>query len=1077
MALTSPGVEVSVINESFYTPSGPGTVPVIFVATAENKRNSSGTGIAAGTLASNAGRPFRVTSQRELGELFGDPLFYSDNAGNMIHGSELNEYGLQTAYSILGVSNSAIVARADVDLSKLEPSATAPAGAPLNGTYWFDTASSSYGILEWNAAPLTQIGGQSFSVIQLITITSPRQVVNFDGGDYTPRQSVGTIGSYAVVSVTNLNAIWYKNTDNVWVELGSPEWSESWPTLTSTESNATITATDSIIINGETIVASTSLVQDFANDINAAGIPGVSAAVVNGILELYSNGPVIDVQNDGGNILGELGISEGVYQPPLLSVQPHTQVPNYKITGSSPRPTGSVWFKTTTPNGGANFVVRRFNGETLLWERVQVPVFLTSEQAIFGLDRSGGGLNIPVNEIFAKANDSESEPKIADFKFYRRVSSGPTVVRSPVVSTQLTPNSEVDFVIQETIVNNNTYSPPVVVSFTASGTADDADALAAAINSANLRNVEASVDNINRVVITHKLGGDIRIEDTNGSLTELGFLPGVTVNLSYSSGTDANTVPSSYTISSWALLDYTASASAPESLTTDGEIWYNSVVDDIDILVHNGNDWVGYRNLPEFLNTDTNGPIVSATRPSSQNGGAPLVSGDLWIDTSDIENYPMMYRWNSDRSEWTLIDKTDQTSENGILFADARWAISGDLRDPSPISELLTSNFKDFDAPDPALYPRGMLLWNLRRSGFNVKRFVRNYVNVTEENIRFGAESMISYYPNRWVTASSNNEDGSGAFGRFAQRKVVVQAIKANIVTNQELRDTETRNFNLIAAPGYPEVVSEMVSLNIDRRQTAFVVGDTPARLTPDATSLGEWATNAKNVATDGDGGSVTFDEYLGLFYPWGFTTDNFGNGIVVPPSHMVLRTMVLSDQVSFPWFAPAGLRRGAVTNATTVGYIGRSGEFVSVSLNNGQRDTLYENSINPIAFLDGSGLVVFGQKTRARTASALDRINVVRLVAFLRRQLEITSRPFLFEQNDQITRDQIKSRVERLCSELITNRGLNDFIVVCDDSNNTPARIDRNELYVDVAIEPLKSIEFIYVPLRIKGTGQISEL
>ena len=99
MALVSPGVQVSVINESFYTPAEPGTVPVIFCATAQDKVNASGTGTAQGTLAQNAGRPFLMTSQRDLAETFGDPLFQVDANNNPINGSELNEYGLQTAYS------------------------------------------------------------------------------------------------------------------------------------------------------------------------------------------------------------------------------------------------------------------------------------------------------------------------------------------------------------------------------------------------------------------------------------------------------------------------------------------------------------------------------------------------------------------------------------------------------------------------------------------------------------------------------------------------------------------------------------------------------------------------------------------------------------------------------------------------------------------------------------------------------------------------------------------------------------------------------------------------------------------
>ena len=119
----------------------------------------------------------------------------------------------------------------------------------------------------------------------------------------------------------------------------------------------------------------------------------------------------------------------------------------------------------------------------------------------------------------------------------------------------------------------------------------------------------------------------------------------------------------------------------------------------------------------------------------------------------------------------------------------------------------------------------------------------------------------------------------------------------------------------------------------------------------------------------------------------------------------------------------------------------------------------------------------IFGQKTRARNASALDRVNVARLIIYMRSQLTKLAKPYLFEPNDKITRDEVKQAVESLLVELVSLRALYDFLVVCDESNNTPARIDRNELYVDIAIEPVKAIEFIYIPLRIKNTGEISGL
>ena len=385
----------------------------------------------------------------------------------------------------------------------------------------------------------------------------------------------------------------------------------------------------------------------------------------------------------------------------------------------------------------------------------------------------------------------------------------------------------------------------------------------------------------------------------------------------------------------------------------------------------------------------------------------------------------------------------------------------------------------DTDAPDPALYPKGMLLWNTRRSGFNVKKFRRNYVDTTANNLRGSdaGNSMSAYYEHRWVTESANQSDGAGSFGRKAQRKVIVQQLQAMVNSNQEIRDDESRIFNLLACPGYPELIGEMKSLNSDRGLTAFIVGDSPFRLTSDATTLNNWGKNVNLATEDNDKGLVTSDEYLGVFYPSLFTSDNAGNNVTVPASHGILRTIALSDQVSYPWFAPAGTRRGGITNASATGFIDSEGEFKSIALNEGQRDTLYSNNVNPITFLTGAGLVNFGQKTRAANASSLDRINVARLVIYLRSQLNKLAKPYIFEPNDKITRDEIKAQVDSLMLELVGQRALYDFLVVCDESNNTPSRIDRNELYVDIAIEPVKAIEFIYIPLRLKNTGEIAGL
>ena len=1099
MALVSPGVQVNVIDESFYTPAAAGTVPMIFITSAENKASSSGLGIAAGTLKSNTGKPYLITSQRELGETFGDPLFYSDNSNNMIHGGELNEYGLQTAYSILGVTNRAYVVRADLDTAKLEASATAPGGAPANGAVWFDTQVTNFGILEWNGAPVTTNGGQSFSSVPRTVIVESSDIVS-----NTPKTSIGAIGDYAVDATTSMNRVWFKTpgtssgagAPGSWVSVGSPQWKASWAAVRGSIANPTVTISDTVTINSTLVTATGTTIASLVADINGLTISGITAAVVDSALEIYSTGVDLVIAQGAGTLVGDvnanggvLGIIPATYSAPRLEVKPHTNIPEYKLLDAIAAPTGSIWIKSTIPNGGANFSVRQYNADTQLWEMVAAPIFSTPSEAFFGLDKSGGGANLRVGDVYVKANVEEEANTIANFKLYSRVVAGATQIVSPKIVGQFS-TSAFTFDLSESKTGSLSLVTKTVSVTGAAGGNADADLVAGAINAAGFTNIVSFVDSSNSIVIQHKTGGDIRIADTDGQLNAAGF-----TDYNFNTGTGTPhlyTAPAGDSVntlvaSNWKELEYTASPDEPLSLTADGELWYNSVVDEVDIMIHDGTTWVGYRNFnAAYNNCNALGPIVTATEPTTQSDGTPLEDADIWIDTSTIASYPVVYRYNAALTKFVLVDKTDQTTENGILFADARWSDAGKNSAAADIAELLTSNYLDTDAPDAALYPKGMLLWNLRRSGFNVKRFVRNFVNVASDNTRFQItgfsgdledESMSGYYPHRWVTDSSNNEDGSGAFGRSAQRKSVVQALQALVNGNQEIRDEESRQFNLMATPGYPELIGEMITLNYDRRLTAFVVGDTPATLTPDATSLNEWASNVNLAVEDNNKGAVSKDEYMAMYYPWGFSSDNFGNNIVVPPSYMALRTIILNDQVAFPWFAPAGTRRGGVTNATSSGYVNAEGEFVSVALNTGQRDTLYSNSINPITFIAGAGLVVFGQKTRARNASALDRVNVARLVVYMRGQLELLARPYLFEPNDKITRDQVKGAADSLLLELVGLRAIYDFLAVCDESNNTPSRIDRNELYLDIAIEPVKAIEFIYIPLRLKNTGEIAAL
>jgi hypothetical protein len=311
-----------------------------------------------------------------------------------------------------------------------------------------------------------------------------------------------------------------------------------------------------------------------------------------------------------------------------------------------------------------------------------------------------------------------------------------------------------------------------------------------------------------------------------------------------------------------------------------------------------------------------------------------------------------------------------------------------------------------------------MLLFNTRRSGYNVKQFRTNYFTAQAY-----PNSSLPSYSYTWVSVSGLNTNGSAYMGRKAQRNMVVQAMKAAISTNLSIREEDTF-FNLMATPNYPELQPDMVALNNERNNTAYIIGDTPLRLPDQATAIVNWANNSFNAASTGEEGLVTRNEYMGLFYPSGITTDLTGTQVVVPASHMMLRTFLRNDTIAYPWLAPAGTRRGLIDNATNIGYLdATTGEFVVIKNRMAIRDVLYVNQINPLAFFTGVGLLNYGNKNSRETQSAIDRINVARLICYIRERLQVVARPFVFEPNDALTRSQVQGVVQSLFVDLVAKR------------------------------------------------------
>ena len=1143
MALVSPGVEVTVIDESQYIPSAVNTVPYFVVATAQNKVSSDGVTVAAGTLAANANKTYLITSQRDLAATFGVPFFYNTTTGTPINGYELNEYGLLAAYSALGVTNRAYIQRADVDLTALTASLTRPTGAPANGAFWLDASTSTWGIFEWNQATAT------FTNQIPAVITDATEVVGGNGtnpiADYTPVASYGSIGDYAVVAIDSYVYGYYKTYQNVWVQIGSNGWKTAWPALVGANAPTTLTVGANMLINDSLVtVGATNTVTGFAAVINAAGITGVTARAVSNQLYLYAdstagadnstldeNGFIVIAAGptNGAALLTALGITSGQYAAPDYFPGYSYEQPRWRTTDTDGgRPTGSVWQNISSANNGMNLSVKSYSTALATFVSQNCPVYEGDRFAIYALDPSGGGKNIPVGTTYAVydasfylASATVPGPTFS-FEILERYALGAMEITGTTTPTGTAFAVGRSFTISASQVGTSAAN---IGTVTIGGTGTVSDFIAA-VSAAAIPYVSASVNTAGNIVLTHSAGGVINT--ALGTGTPLAVAG---IDLQTPKVRQRNNLPATgLTLSNFVttpLFTYTASTTAPDQDPATGRLWYYSSVSDADIMIQDNGIWQGYQNVTNDVRgndltlCNAAGPIISASAPVTQTDTAesPLAYGDLWIDTSDLENYPKLYRWESvsGTDSWVEIDTTDQVSQNGILFADARWAPNGTtdpVADPEPtIESLLNSNYLDVDAPDPALYPQGMLLFNTRRSGYNVKSFQADYFNTTSTAFAIDAYSATTAYvfndfvnydnavyvrnsvtagytagtvptngtywdllnTNTWLTASGNKTNGSMWSGRLAQRQLIVQALKAGIDTSTAARE-EQNQFNLIATPAYPELTPNMIALSNERNNTLFVVGDTPMRLGPDGNSLVAFATNNNGLGLVTEDGNSATSNYAGVFYPSCRTTDLGGNSVVQPPSHMMVRTILRSDAASYPWFAPAGTRRGVIDNASAIGYINAAtGEFEQIGVSQSVRDILYERNINPITFIPGVGITNFGNKTSTVTTTALDRINVARLVAFLRGRLEEIGKLFLFEPNDQITRNEISNTVNSLMVDLVAKRAIYDYLVVCDDSNNTPARIDRNELWVDIAIEPVKAIEFIYIPLRIKNTGEIA--
>jgi len=271
----------------------------------------------------------------------------------------------------------------------------------------------------------------------------------------------------------------------------------------------------------------------------------------------------------------------------------------------------------------------------------------------------------------------------------------------------------------------------------------------------------------------------------------------------------------------------------------------------------------------------------------------------------------------------------------------------------------------------------------------------------------------------------------------------------------QLLKNQDEYDINMILIPGicdsnsdHQAIITKAIDVCEDRGD-CFVVAD-PTIYTD-------------TLSTATSRGDSRDSNYAAMYYPWVQVPDNLsGTPRWVPPSVSIAGVIAFNDKVAHPWFAPAGLNRGGIDTAIQA----------ERKLTHSNRDTLYDSNVNPIATFPGQGVCAWGQKTLQKKSSALDRINVRRLMIKLKKFIASTSRFLVFEQNTAATRRRFLSIVNPYMETVQSQSGLTSFRVVMDDSNNTPDLIDRNILYGQIFVQPTRTAEFIVLDFTVQPTG-----
>jgi uncharacterized protein len=467
----------------------------------------------------------------------------------------------------------------------------------------------------------------------------------------------------------------------------------------------------------------------------------------------------------------------------------------------------------------------------------------------------------------------------------------------------------------------------------------------------------------------------------------------------------------------------------------------------------NGDPISGSVSEAFVLETLTQGDIMNSVGPTGSNG--TLLSGSAnnvrWQIVSP----------NTTSGVFSLVIRqgNDTTTNPSVLET---WPnLSLDPNAPNYISRVVGDKTvtAELDATTGEYYLKEVGSYN------NASRYVRVKSVLTPTPNRFNNDGSIKTQFTASIPVAASGSFG-GATGKKTEEIAPLSlfeninatdtqgliAENYNIAANL-LSNSENYDFSLISTPGltqedYSSTVSKFITLAEERGDCFYILD-----LAKYNSTLGTVTNKASELNTN----------YAAAYWPWVQVLSQASGKLTwVPASTVMPGVYTFSDRVAAEWFAPAGLNRGGVGGAIQA----------ERKLSTTDRNTLYEGKVNPIASFPGVGLTAFGQKTLQTQASALDRVNVRRLLIALKRYIGTVARTLIFEQNTITTRNNFISQVNPYLETVQQRQGLFAYKVVMDDTNNTADVIDRNQLVGQIYIQPTKTVEYIYLTFNITPTG-----